>query len=185
MARTWKHKLYWPRIKLSQTDRKANVDSSDSISLRYLVRASGFTWRSSMPILPVRSYATKLMITEVVTLVEMRMFSDVWSGCPVQHLLLYHSNSYQNMPLSNGVVHFMVLCWSFWCQPILKLPSTPPSCCHTHLYLISLLCLSKTRGCPYLHVIHQGWSNTSRRMISVGLQWREQEDQFFKSVFLP
>lgn len=118
---------------MSQTYRKADVGSSDSISLGHLVRASGFTWSSSMKILQtLRSYATKLMITEVVTLMEMGMFSDVWSGYSVQHLLLYHSSSYQNMPLSNGEVHFVVLCWSFWCQPILKVPSTSStSCCHT------------------------------------------------------
>lgn len=115
------------------------------ISLRHIVRASGFTWSSSMSILPVRSYATKFMITQVVTLMEMDMFSDAWSGYSVQHLLLYYSNSYQNMPLLNGEVHFKVLCWSFWCQPILELPSTPPSCRHTHLCLNSLLCLSMLR----------------------------------------
>lgn len=52
MARTWNHKLYWPRTNLSQTYRNSNIDSSDSISLRHLIRASGFTWISSMSILP-------------------------------------------------------------------------------------------------------------------------------------
>lgn len=168
MARTWKHKLYWPRTKMSQAYRKADVDSSDSISFRHLVRASGFTWSSSRSILPVRSYTTKFMITDVVTLMEMGIFSDLWSGYSLQHLLLYHSNSYENMPLSNGEVHFMVLCWSFWCQPILKLPFTPPSVA-TPTSVSILYFVFQCWGCPRLHGIHQGWSNTGRRLILVGL----------------
>lgn len=110
------------------------------------------------------------MSTGVVSQMEMHMFSDVWSGYSAQHSLLYHSNSYQNMPLSNGEVHFMVLCWSFWCQPILRLPSTTPSCCHTHVCLISSLCLSMLRlplpACDPSGMIKHWQKNDSGRFVT-------------------
>lgn len=50
--------------------------------------------------------------------------------------------------ISYGEVHFMVFCWSFWCQPILKIPSTTPSCCHSPLSHFSALSLSVEVALP-------------------------------------
>lgn len=169
MARIWNHNFYWSRTAMSQSQRKGN-DSSDSISLRHLVRASSFLECPSISILPAgkilchKTQTFVMMSTEVVTQMGTGIFQMSSSVIPCNicfctiliplrtcHCPMVRSISWSSAGLSGAIP-------SSDCLPLLPPVVTPTSASFPHFVF---LCW----GWPCLHVIHQRWSKTGRGMI--------------------
>lgn len=148
MGRIGNSNLCWSRTAMAQSQRKGNADSSDSISLRHLVRASGFLECPSISVLPAskilchKTQASVMMTTEVVTQMATGIFQmsspvfpcNTWV-CTILipiwtcRFPMVRSISWSSAGLSSAS-------WSSCCLPLLPPVATPTSASFLHFVFL-------------------------------------------------